>query len=111
MMQKFYVALTKAGQAALRADSRTLHCRIVVCSRPQETGEIMAVIYPRHASLRFEIANIPGVTVLPGHHDPGPIGADAAALMTVVKALPTETMRTVATRLHSVYGPDFHPDT
>lgn len=71
----------------------------------------IAAIFPRHLHARFALAEEDGITVLPGHHDPAPIGPAIAAALTHVKAKPTETMRAIALRLHAAHGPAFHPDT
>jgi hypothetical protein len=73
------------------------------------TGRVIVAVYPRHAHTRFALADEPGVVVLPGFHDPAPIGALAMHLAHV-EAKPEETMRAVALRLHVAHGPDFHPD-
>lgn len=74
-------------------------------------GRIIVVGNPKHHAARFLLAEEPGVTVLPGQHDPAQIGDSVAAALAHVKAKPTETMREVALRLHAEHGPAFHPDT
>ena len=76
-----------------------------------QDGRSVAIVYPRHHEARFLLAQEPGVTVLPGAHDPGPIGETVARALAHVNAKPTETMREVGLRLHEVHGPAFHPDT
>lgn len=68
------------------------------------------VVRPRHFGARFELAKDARVMVLPGVHDPTPIGATIAGALSHVNAKPTETMREVALRLHAVHGPAYHPD-
>lgn len=75
------------------------------------TTTVICAFEARHASARFLAANHQGVTVLPGMHDPEPIGPAIAALLPHVKAEHGETMRAVALRLHRKHGPMFHPDT
>lgn len=75
----------------------------------ESAGVMLAAIEPRHANLRFELALEEGVTVLPGPHDPAPIG-DLHKQLAHVDAKPHETMRAVALRLHVAHGPIFHPD-
>lgn len=76
-----------------------------------DSNRSICVIYPRHHHARFALADEPGVTVMPGMHDPTPIGATVAAALAHVNAKPTETMREVALRLHEKHGSAFHPDT
>jgi len=83
----------------------------LLSSRLGTAENTMHMIEPKYYSTRSEIAALEGVTVLPGMHDPTPIGATLAALLVHIKALPTETMREVSLRLAEVHGPAFHPDT
>ena len=73
-------------------------------------GRVQAVVYPYQHSLRREMGAEVGVSILPGMHDPAPIG-DVHQHFTHAGAQPHHTAREVALRLHDLHGDQFHPDT
>jgi hypothetical protein len=107
-MTKICMVLTPAALAALQnAPVVQAGGQLTAIS----TGSVtFAVLHTQHPHLRFELAQFPQITVLPGMHDPLPIGQTIATALAVVNALPTETMRVVAMRLYALLGPIFHPD-
>lgn len=112
MNQKIIAAMSMDALAALQKNAAMIGS-IVRASSVVHAGidVTLVAIYPHHAHLRFELAEAPGITVLPVAHDPEPIGATVSAALAHVNALPTETMRAVALRLYVLHGPAFHPDT
>ena len=75
-----------------------------------DDGRVIVVAYPRHHFTRFALADEDGVTVLPGPHDPGPIG-DVHKHLTHIEAKPHHTSREVHLKLHDKHGHQWHPDT
>lgn len=100
----------------LAARDRLLECPLLsgcaVIWSPAEHGAWLGVVEPLHAHVRFELeAAVQGIHVLPGHHDPTPVGDAITSLLPHVSAKPAETMREIAQRLYRKHGPHFHPDT
>jgi hypothetical protein len=109
LRQKFIAVITADAFAKLREDSRLIGAYVEASGIPNSTN-VMVAFQSQHANLRFDLATVEGITVLPGVHDPTPIG-DLHQHLGHVNAQPQETMRTVALRLHTTHGPVFHPDT
>ena len=112
MTQKFILLATESAYQSLVEDPRLIGADVLVCSliddRSQHT-RIIAVT-SQHYHLRFDLEKEDGLTVLPGMHDPEPIG-DLHKCLSHVNAEPHHTMRQIALRLHEAHGPAFHPDT
>jgi hypothetical protein len=75
-----------------------------------DDGRLIVVAYPRHHSTRFSLADEEGVIVMPGPHDPNPIG-DLHEHLLHIDARPHHTPREVHLRLHEQHGAAWHPDT
>jgi hypothetical protein len=107
MHQKICI-LTDAETILTLADDPLLVGTIIVSST-LDGKTFVAMIYPKHAHTRFAIGS-DKIIVLPGCHDPAPIG-EVHKHLAHIKAEPHHTMRDVALRLHDAHGSAFHPDT
>jgi hypothetical protein len=76
---------------------------------PIDDGRILVAAYPRHHSTRFALAEEEGIVVMPGSHDPEPIG-DIHKHLDHIGAQPYHTARHVHLRLAERHGDVFHPD-
>lgn len=111
MMQKIYLTATSSAWDRLSGSDGHAHPDVrVATAAPLDDGSYIVIVYPHGSNARFSLDAEDGIDVLPGHHDPAPIGV-AHVHLAHVKAKPTHTMREAAMLLHAVHGPAFHPDT
>ena len=75
-----------------------------------DDGRCIVVATARHHHTRFVLAEETGVVVLPGHHDPEPIG-ELHKHLAHIDAKPSEPMRKIAVRLAARHGPHLHPES
>jgi hypothetical protein len=74
-----------------------------------DDGRLIIAAYPRHHATRFALAEEEGIIVIPGAHDPEPIG-DLHKHLGHIGAQPHHTSRHVHLRLAERHGDVFHPD-
>jgi hypothetical protein len=107
-MQKFFFITTQEIIKTLQSDMRFIYARITYSNIDSERVIVMCLT--PHSHLRFTLAD-EGYVVLPGHHDPTPIGESISRHLSHIDAQPHHSMREVSLRLYEKHGPAFHPDT